>query len=145
MVSAVLIVVALMLLATELKFGTYGASALIGAILLSVATIIVMRESGYFHPALAIAVPAALAIIAAFQGYLGLRARKNVRLAGLEELIGETGVSRTEIGKGGTVLVRGEYWQAKSQETIPAGTAIIVERVQGLLLSVRETGYPGVG
>lgn len=114
MVSAILIVVALMLLAAELKFGTYGASALIAAILLSVAMLTLMRRIGYFHPALAIAVPAALAIIAGFQGYLGLRARKNVRLAGLEELVGEKGVSRTEISKSGTVLVRGEYWQAQS-------------------------------
>ncbi len=138
MVPALLIIVALLLLAIELKFGTYGASALVGATLLSFGSILLMDESGYRHPVFAVSVSVALAIIAGFQGYLGLRTRKSKRLAGLEELVGEKGVSRTEIKNRGTVFVRGEYWQATSREAIPPGALVSVERVEGLLLFVRE-------
>ena len=138
MVASILIIAALLLLAVELKFGTYGASAMVGAALLSLGTIALMEQSGYQHPALAVSVSVALAIIAGFQGYLGLRARRHKRLAGLEELVGVKGVSRTEIRGRGMVFVRGEYWQATSREAIPAGALVSVEGVEGLLLFVRE-------
>ena len=139
MAAAILIIVALLLLGVELKFGTYGASAMVGAVLLSFGTISLMEHAGYRHPAFAISISVALGIITGFQGYLALRARKHQRLAGLEELIGVKGVSRTEISNRGTVVVRGEYWQATSREAIPAGALVSVERVEGLLLFVRES------
>jgi membrane-bound serine protease (ClpP class) len=138
MLDATLIVIAILLLALEVKFGTYGAATVVAAVLLSIGLIGIMHDLNYWHPALPVAVSAALAIIASFQGYLGFRARKNKRLAGIEELIGKIGVSRTVIGKRGTVFVRGEYWQASSDNPIPAGVDVRIERVDGLLLYVKE-------
>jgi membrane-bound serine protease (ClpP class) len=107
--------------------------------LLSIAAIGIMRDLNYWHPALPVAVSAALAIIASFQGYLGFRSRKHVRLTGSEELVGAIGVTRTEVGRRGTILVRGEYWQATSDNLIPAGVDVRIESVEGLLLHIKAT------
>jgi membrane-bound serine protease (ClpP class) len=139
MLFSVLIILALLLLALEIKFGTYGASAILGAVLLALGLLGLMNAFHYRHPALPIAISVALAIIATFQGYLGFKTRKNVRLAGAEELIGKTAVARTEINTRGTVFVRGEYWQAASDHPIPAGTQVRIERVEDLVLHVNET------
>ncbi|HLH04207.1 MAG TPA: NfeD family protein [Bryobacteraceae bacterium] len=139
MLFSALIIVALLLLALEIKFGTYGAAAILGAVLLSLGILGLMQGFHYWHPALPIALSIALAIIATFQGYLGFRVRKEKRLAGAEELLGQTAVTRTPVEKRGTVMIRGEYWQATSDHPIPAGADVRIQRVEGLLLHVKET------
>ncbi len=136
--GSVLILLAILLLGAELKFGSHGASGVSGGVLLAVGAIALFQGPHRIHPALAIAVSIALCIIAIFLGYLGLRVRKSARLTGLSTLIGERGISRTEIHSQGTVFVRGELWQAKSQQSIPAGAPILVERVQDFTLYVKE-------
>jgi membrane-bound serine protease (ClpP class) len=139
MLFSALIVIALLLLALEVKFGTYGASAILGAVLLSLGVLGFMQGFHYWHPAFPIALSTALALIASFQGYLGFKSRKEKRLAGIEELLGQTAVARTPVEKRGTVFVRGEYWQATSDRPIPAGADVRIQRVDGLLLHVKET------
>jgi len=111
----------------------------LGAVLLSIGVMGIMRDLHYWHPALPVALSAALAIIATFQGYLGFRSRKHVRLTGAAELVGLPAVTRTEVARRGTVFVRGEYWQATSETVIPAGVDVRVDSVEGLLLHVRAT------
>ncbi|MEK6692125.1 MAG: NfeD family protein [Nitrospirota bacterium] len=48
------------------------------------------------------------------------------------------GIARTEIYKDGTVFVHGELWKAWSDEPIKKGALIIVEKVEGLKLKVKE-------
>ena len=55
-------------------------------------------------------------------------------MTGIETLVGEIGVSRTEINPEGTVFVRGEYWRARSGQTIPAGQRVSIKRVEGNLI-----------
>ena len=57
--------------------------------------------------------------------------------------MGELGVARTEIHPEdsqppGTVFVHGEYWHARAQATIPPGQRVRVERVQDLVVYVKE-------
>ncbi len=136
--GSILILLAILLLGAELKFGSHGASGVTGGVLLSVGAIALFQGPRRIHPALAIAVSIALCLIAVFLGYLGLRVRRSARLTGLQTLVGEKGVSRTEINSQGTVFVRGELWQAKSQQSIPAGAPILVERVHNFTLYVKE-------
>ncbi len=133
-----LIAIALLLLGVELKFGGYGVSGTLGAVVFALGAVLLVRGPHGIPPALAIAVSFALCLISVFLGYLGLRARRAKQLTGIERLVGEHGVTRTEVHAGGTVFVRGEYWQAESSTAIPAGRAISIEAVHGLLLYVRE-------
>ncbi len=136
--GSVMILAAFVFLAAELKVGGHGVSGALGAGLLAVGAVALLPGPHRINPALAITVSAALCLIAAFLGYLGLRARKNSLLTGIDTLVGKVGVSRTEINSRGTVFVEGEYWQAISQSPIPPGARISIERVQGLTLYVKE-------
>ncbi|MBV8867084.1 MAG: hypothetical protein JO210_16930 [Acidobacteriaceae bacterium] len=136
--GSILILMAILLLAAELKFGSHGVSGVAGAVLLSIGAIALFQGPRKISPALAIAVSVGLCIIAVFLGYLGLRVRRSASLTGIQRLVGEKGISRTAINSQGTVFIRGEYWQARSQQMIPAGAPVLVERVQDLILYVKE-------
>lgn len=48
------------------------------------------------------------------------------------------GIARTDIEDTGTVRIRGELWNARSETRIPNGSEVVVEDVEGLTLLVRE-------
>ncbi len=80
----------------------------------------------------------ALASIVFFLAVLGWRAQHARVLTGTRDLVGETGTVCRAIEGRGTVFVRGEYWEARSETALPVGARVAVERVQGLVLYVRE-------
>jgi membrane-bound serine protease (ClpP class) len=58
---------------------------------------------------------------------------------GSEGLVGEKGLAKTNIdAKGGTCLIHGELWNAKSSEPISKGEEIEVVKVEGLTLYVKR-------
>jgi membrane-bound serine protease (ClpP class) len=136
--GSTLIFLALLLLALELVVSSHGISGVFGAILLAAGAISLIRGPHAINPLLAVAVAGALCVIAVFLGVLGLKARRAAVVSGIGTLVGQVGVSRTSIGSRGTVLVRGEYWQARSDSPIPAGAHVSVQRVDGLTLYVKE-------
>lgn len=139
-----LIAVAVLLLTIEFKYYTHMVSGLAGTMLLAFGAIVILQGPRRVSPSLAIAVSLAFGIITIFLGFLGMRARKNKHATGPESLIGETGVARTEIHPEGvaqpfgTVFVHGELWQARANRVIAPGERVRVERVQDLVVYVRE-------
>lgn len=136
--GSLLILLGFVLLAAELKLGGHGISGASGAVLLLIGAVAVVRGPRRINPAVATAVSLALCAIAIFLGYLALRVRRSKLLTGVERLVGQVGEARTEISPRGTVLVRGEYWQARSNVPIPTGARVSVERVQDMTLDVKE-------
>ncbi len=65
--------------------------------------------------------------------------------SGTYELVGMEGVARTAIDPSGTVFIRGEYWNARADEPIPADAPVVAERVDGLILVVRPAGAQDAG
>ncbi|MEI6614044.1 MAG: nodulation protein NfeD [Chrysiogenales bacterium] len=60
---------------------------------------------------------------------------------GLEGLIGETGVAKTDIDNhSGKVFVHGEWWNAVADGLIPKGSKVQVENIENLLLKVKKSG-----
>ena len=133
-----LMICAGVLLAIELKYYTHMISGVAGAALLAFGTILLLQGPERVSPALAIAVSAAFGVIIVFLGSLAMRARKAERLTGLETMIGETGEARTLLNPEGTVFVNGEYWQAKSDHAIDAGSKVRVQRVDNMTIWVTE-------
>jgi membrane-bound serine protease (ClpP class) len=129
---------AAILLMIELKYYTHMISGLAGTILLAFGAIILLQGPHRVAPGVAIGVSVAFGIITVFLGLLGIKARKTKHLTGTESLVGAVGVSRTDLSPEGTVFVHGEYWRARSDHTIPAGQRVSIERVQDLLLFVKE-------
>ncbi len=69
-------------------------------------------------------------------------ARSRRVLTGAEGIVGHVGVVRNWADSGGSVALDGSLWQARSSATqedeLHAGDQIVVERLDGLTLSVRQ-------
>ena len=134
----VLLLCAGLLLGIELKYYTHMISGVAGAVLFAFATIVLLQGPQRVSPAVAIGVSIALGTIIVFLGSLAMRTRKAKVLTGLQALIGETGTVRTPLDPEGTVLVNGEYWQARSNHPIGAGQKVRVEKVDDMTVWVTE-------
>jgi len=79
-------------------------------------------------------------------GFLWVAVRKSMEAAGvkpshnLDGLVGKIGEARTKVEEEGSVQVEGELWSARSEKTIPAGSAIRVLRREGFVLIVEKLG-----
>lgn len=58
--------------------------------------------------------------------------------AGVDELLGMVGESRSVLAPEGKVFIRGEYWKARSDQPIGEGERVEVTAVEGLCLRVRR-------
>jgi membrane-bound serine protease (ClpP class) len=91
---------------------------------------------------LAVIIPSVLftALFFLFAVGLGIRAQRSKVTTGHEGLVGQIAVARSDVGGTGTVFVRGELWNAESDETIAVGETVEVVAVDGLRLKVRRRG-----
>lgn len=83
----------------------------------------------------------AVAALAAFAGIVVFiigRSLGRPQVAGVYELIGMVGRASSALDPEGSVFVRGEYWNARADEAIPAGGRVEVTAVEGLRLRVRK-------
>jgi len=85
-----------------------------------------------------IIVPTVAAVSAFFIFALGLVVRAWMRkpLTGTQGLVGEIGVTLTDIDQQGKVAIHGEYWNARSDVRIPKGSKVKVLSVDGLYVKV---------
>lgn len=133
-----LLALAILLLGIELKYYTHMISGLAGTVLLAIGAVVLLQGRRRITPALAFSVAVAFGLITIFLGTLAMRARRLKPATGMETLVGEVGVSRTAVDPEGTVFVHGEYWKARSAESIPAGERVRVDKVEDLMLIVRR-------
>jgi membrane-bound serine protease (ClpP class) len=140
-----LLVVGAGLLIAEAHLPTYGVLGLGGVAAFVVgAGLAIDGAGGGLVFALTVATVLALAGVVAV-GYAGRRtlaaARGRAR-TGAEGLIGRVGVVRSSPAPVAQVFVDGALWRARpcwdSGEALAEGDAVVVERVQGLTLSVRR-------
>ena len=88
------------------------------------------------HLATALAVSLPLGIITVFLMSIALKARANKVVTGAQGLIGEIGLTQSELSPQGKVFIHGELWDAISSANLPAGQPVVVRQVKGLQLSV---------
>lgn len=74
---------------------------------------------------------------------MGLRAMRRQPVTGREGMVGLIGVAKTALAPHGTVSVRGELWDAVSDQPVAAGDAVEVTGMEGLKLFVRATPRKG--
>jgi len=114
------------------------AAMLIGSMMLIDSPLPFMRVSlGLIIPSVI-----ATALFFLFVVSMAVRTRHRRVTTGREGLLGLEGVARGNIGPdGGSVFVRGEFWNAESAEAIEDGAHIRVEHVDGLTLRVRRASH----
>jgi membrane-bound serine protease (ClpP class) len=123
----------------EAKFATHGVLTAGGAISLALGAVMLV-DTGIpelrvrWSTALGLAIP--FALITSFLFSIALRARRNKIVTGVEGMVGQHGVTVGELHPDGTVLVRGEYWQAHAPAPVAGNEPVRVVGVKGLILRV---------
>jgi len=137
--GASLAILGLVFFALEAKFATHGILTAGGAIALLLGALLLIDTNEpalriRFSMALALTIP--FALITTFLLSIAVRARRNKVVTGVESLPGCAGVAVGEINPSGTVMVRGDYWNAVSSIRIGPAERIRVTAVDGLTLKV---------
>lgn len=90
------------------------------------------------HPVVAIAGSGSLAILLWFAVRKAAEATSLRPSHDLTGLLGQIGEARTQVNDEGSVQINGELWSARSEQPIPAGSAIRVVRREGFILIVEK-------
>jgi membrane-bound serine protease (ClpP class) len=67
-----------------------------------------------------------------------LSALKVPVVTGLEGLIRQKGIAKSDLDPKGTVLIHGELWNAVSDEPVSANDSVVVSEVDGMILKVKK-------
>jgi membrane-bound serine protease (ClpP class) len=84
-----------------------------------------------------------LAAFLVFVGMMVARRRPEATRFGAEGMIGAVGTARDRLDPHGTIVVRGEYWTAESDEVVDPGASVEIVAVDGLRLRVRRVRTDG--
>jgi len=137
-----LIIMGLVLFILEVKIISHGVLTIGGIIALVFGSLMLFESPlPFFKLSLAVIVPVVIitTLLFVFTVRLAYKASRKKPLTGTEGLIGLEGTASTDISpKGGAVRVHGELWSGWSDASIPKGSGVVVEAVQGLKLKVRR-------
>jgi membrane-bound serine protease (ClpP class) len=140
--GASLIVLAIILFILEVKVTSHGLLT-IGAVVAMLFGSLMLIDSPFpfMRVSLAVIIPSVIftALFFLFAVGMGVRAQRRRVTTGHEGLVGMEGVTHGAVGaEGGSVMVRGEFWNAVSEEPLADGARVEVIRVDGLQLRVRR-------
>ena len=136
-----LLILGMILLVLELKITTHGLLTVAGLAAFVFGSILLLPHiPGYAISRWAIAsVTGAWVVILGAVVRVVVKARHGPLLTGLQRVVGQTGVAKTELAPRGVVLVGGEDWNAEADPApVSRGEKIQVLDVQGLTLRVRK-------
>jgi membrane-bound serine protease (ClpP class) len=145
MLGIALLLVGAGLLVAEAHLPTYGVLGLAGLASLVAGGAVAVDASGgglalVLVVSLVLALTAGSALFVAARGAAGVLHRGST--TGAEGLIGHVGVVRSLFAPVGQVFIDGALWSARlswaESEGLREGDRVVVERVQGLTLSVRR-------
>lgn len=135
-----LIGLAFLLFVAELQWGTHGALFLAGGILLSLGSLFLFRVENGVQAAFSwltiVVVGGSSTVGFGALAYTGLAARRLPRLQDPDRVVGTTGVAQTDVRAEGAVYAAGELWSASAENTIPAGSPVVVVERRGMHLKV---------
>ncbi len=136
-----LILLALILFIAEIKIVSHGMLTVGGVIALVLGSLLLFESP---EPALRVSwsvigvTVLATTIFFLFAVTKAIKAHRMKPSTGKEGLVGEEGRADSEIAPEGRVFVRGEYWNAWSDEPIPVGARVVVVTVEGMRVKVRK-------
>jgi len=71
--------------------------------------------------------------------YAIVKSQRRKLTAGVEDMIGKTGMAQTALNPKGTILAEGELWTAIGKgDKIESGEEVIITKVEGLKLRVTK-------
>jgi len=137
--GVILILLAFVLFALEVKVNSHGVLAAGGAVAMIVGSLILVDSPWpgvRIRLATALSVTVPVTVIAVILLRVALAARRSKAITGEAGIIDALGVAQTDIEPEGKVLVQGTLWTARSPEKIIKGSRVRVRDIQGLTLVV---------
>lgn len=135
------IIFALVLFLAEIKVTSFGLltiggviSLVLGGLMLIDAYDPAMQVSRVVVYSVALGIGSLMALVA----YFVARSYGRQVSTGSEGMVGQLGEARSDLDPDGSVYVAGELWQAKSHAPIKNGALVMVQKVEGIHLIVRE-------
>ena len=136
-----LIILAIGLFIAEVFITSHGVFGLGGTIALAIGSVMLIDSpSPYMRISWAVIVPvvALSALLFIITVSLTVRVQREKTDTGKEGMLGLEGNAKTEVHAQGQVFVRGEHWNAWSDEPIKQGDRVKVESIEGLKLKVKK-------
>lgn len=136
-----LILLGLILFIAEIKIVSNGMLTVAGMIAMALGSLMLFESPDpYLRVSWGLILVTVLATSAFFSVVVAkaLTAHRRSPATGREGLIGEVGVAETGMTPDGKVFVRGEYWDAWSDEPIDAGSRVQVLELDGMRLKVKR-------
>ena len=141
-VGLILILLAIGMFILDIKIQSYGILSVGGVIAMVIGSIMLIDAPiPELRPSLKYIIPVAIGIslIFIFLIVLALRAHTKKAFTGKEGLIGEIGMTLTDIKPEGKIFVHGEIWNAEAKEEISEGTKVkILEVLSNLKIKVTK-------
>lgn len=138
-----LIILAIILFLLEIKITSYGLLTIGGLISLFIGSMMLIDSPlEFMRVSLSLIITAVVAsfIFFTFIITLGVKAQFRAKRLGFDEMIGREGIVVDEItpDKPGKIKVMGELWNAYSDQIIPIGTIVIIEKADSFTLFVKS-------
>jgi membrane-bound serine protease (ClpP class) len=141
--SVALLLVAMVLIALEAKYGGHGALALAGLASLIFGLLTLVNspvQELRVHVGTAVGVGLAIGGITFFLIIIAMRARRLKVRTGLDALVDQLAKTLTPLAPTGQVLIDGAIWEALSDVEVSAGSQVRVTGHDGLTLRVTAAG-----
>lgn len=136
-----MIIFGVILFIAEIKIISHGMLTVAGVISLILGSIMLFEPPiPALRVSLDVMIPTIVIVSLFFVGVITLAVKAQVRkpVTGPEGMVGEEGYAITPVHTEGKVFVRGEYWNASSQQPVEKGKRIKVTGVKGLKVEVEE-------
>ena len=134
-----LILFAIILFIAEIKVISHGILTVGGIVSLLIGSLMLFRTpEGSLRISWSVLIPAVTITSLFFAVMIGIAIKAQMRktLGGMEGMEGEEGQAMTDVFVEGKVLIRGEYWNAKSDIPVVRGSKVRVIRVEHLIVKV---------
>jgi membrane-bound serine protease (ClpP class) len=144
--GVLLLLLGIVLFVLEATVTSYGLLAIGGILSMLLGSLMLIKtDAPFLQISWAVIVPViGLAALVTFAMVgMGLRAMRRRPVTGSEGMIGLVGMAKTALAPRGQVAVRGELWEAMSNEPVEAGAMVEVTAIEGLTLRVKSTPEKG--
>jgi membrane-bound serine protease (ClpP class) len=124
----------------EVSVTSYGLLAIGGVVAMLIGSLMLIKsDAEFFQISWAVILPV-VTLASAFTLLVigtGVNALRRRPATGREEMIGLVGIARTALSPDGQLAVRGELWEAVSEQPVSPGDQVEVTAVDGLRLRVK--------
>jgi membrane-bound serine protease (ClpP class) len=135
-----LFVLGIVFFVLEASVTSYGLLAIGGVISMLIGSVMLIKSDAEFFQISWTVILPVVTLASAFTLLVigtGLNALRRRPATGREEMVGLVGIARTALAPEGQLAVRGELWEAVSEQPVSAGEQVEVTAVDGLRLRVK--------